>query len=81
VSDKSIEPGEVAEVQGYELSHDAGQARTVVVDDQGAVHLPEGPETWLVGDVGATAPITHDPDPVEDPAGNFELVDGTWRRK
>lgn len=78
---------DTTEVQGYRLRQLSGEDRTVVVDDQGAVHLPpvvlddngSDADQWLVNDENATAPITRDPDPVEDPAGRFHLYNGTWR--
>lgn len=81
MADVTVPPNEWTDVQGYELRHDAPGDRVVHVDDAGAVHLPPAEDTvsWAVRDARATAPITYQPDPPEDPAGRFELVDGTWR--
>jgi hypothetical protein len=80
-TDVTVPSGEFVTVQGYEVRQESGADRTVVVDDQGAVHLPATDDGWMVRDQYATAPMTKDPNPVEDPAGRFELVDDQWRLK
>jgi len=79
--------GEFVSVQGYDIRQSSGGDRTVVVDDQGAVHIPplvpdsngEDAEGWFVREILALGPWTRDPDPIEDPLG-FVLRNGQWVR-
>lgn len=81
----AVPDGEFVSVQGYDIRQSSGATQTVVVDDQGAVHLPpavpdewgQDSEQWFVRPIDPVAPMTRDPDPV-DGLGLFVLTDGKW---